>query len=155
MGGWFFASVVILILLLIIGVLFRAIPVYLIMVHVFIILLVSFLPQSTSLRYFLCIPLISIFLFCLFMSKFPVIAKNTGKIFLTLSAIYVLWNLAPGVFDLDTRLPESYAPKDAKLFWKEHMTSPSYPSAIIIQNQKAKSIFWSGPTFSEIPVIVK
>jgi len=152
MGGWFYMTMIVLSTMLLYGILVRIIPFSIVIPHLIIIVLIAFTAWSNVLRYFLFIPLNSIFLFCAYSGQYPAKIRNIGQITLALCALFVLVTLRSEIFPLDLRTPAEHAPAAAKKFWTQNLNIP-HAQAIKIKVPGAYPIFWSGPTFTEIPVV--
>jgi len=153
MGGWFFATMIIVFGLLLYGFLSKTIPPSLLLMHLVTIGVVSMTNPSFVLRYFLFVPINSLFLLCLFSDRFSAVARVVGRFSLALCALYVIVMLRSHVFHSDFRTPDHNAPREAQEFWKKNLGTV-HTKPIRIDGYGALSIFWSGPTFTEIPVIV-
>lgn len=150
MGGWFIVTVVVITFVMIFGVFLRLVPFPIVGAHFLSIIAWSFSPESQVLRYALFIPLDSLLIICLFLNHYPRYIQTWSKLLLLSCAGYVLWQISPQILDLDLRPPESFAPANAKLFWEEHALYQSTDPILV--KDGSRSIYWSGPTFSEFPV---
>jgi hypothetical protein len=153
MGGWFFLSVLVVALLLVIGALSGAIPRPLFAAHVVSAIVIAVIPRYFELRYALFVPLNSLVLLTSFGSRLPRSVRLSGAMALTLCGGYVLWSLRSSAFSFDLRPPERFAPKEARAFWRSEI-GKTHTSPVTIGIHDPDAIFWAGPTFSEIPVKV-
>jgi len=146
-GGWFFGTSIIMLLMLAIGLYRKYIDrlsgtILLVSIAVF-----ACLSHSIELRYSLYFPLCALYLICLSLESYGFYVRWACKILVVACVIYVFRNLPP-IWQLDTRLPAEYASEEAKAFWKEHEGSKE----VLYVPKGAKAIFYSGPTFTELRV---
>ncbi|MDO8468682.1 MAG: hypothetical protein Q7S29_02900 [Candidatus Peribacter sp.] len=153
MGGWFFVTVCIATVLLLIGFGKKIIPRFPLAAFFCAIAGISTILLYLELRYALFIPLIAAFLLSAFWDGYPRIIRLTAQTALILCALYVASQLPADFWSMDTRPPEAFAPPEARAFWIQHQNE-KLTEPIPIKRAGSMSIFWSGPTFSEIPVIV-
>jgi hypothetical protein len=112
--------------------------------------LVSLLPQSHELRYWLFVPL------GLAVATALGLASDVGRPArvlrgsLVLGAAFVLFVTRP--FALDSRPPAAFAPAKARAFWAVQAAHPS-PAPVRVCDVNPDGIFYAGPTFREYPVI--
>lgn len=110
---------------------------------------VAVLPQGHELRYWLFIPIVLAIWTARGLAQSPRWTRVAfGSVFLA-AAVWVL--LAVDPFTLDTRPPATFAPQDAREFWRAHAPDPHGPPARIC-GWIPRAIYWSGPTFREYRV---
>jgi hypothetical protein len=147
MGGWFFVSMGVLSFLFLLA-LFRgaiSIPVGATFLGCFV--LTAVLPQSHELRYWLYIPLSLILLLVLHEKSYPRHILITARGILAICGGYVLYSLSP--YPINWSTPDAYAPHAAKAFWVLHLGESE---TICITAPRNMSLFFAGPSFTEIPV---
>jgi hypothetical protein len=117
MGGWFFATVIVLALLTAYGVLRKIIPGWVGWAHLLTILAFVVLPHSHELRYGLFIPIDSILLLCLYLVLYPPVWKKAGLTALAACAVFVVWTLRVNILTFDLRPPSSFP------YYVEHLAN--------------------------------
>jgi len=112
--------------------------------------LVSVLPQSHELRYWLFAPLTLAFWTARGIESSPPSLRRVMKAALFGGAIFVLFATHP--FAIDARPPQVFAPRAARAFWAQQAAHPS-TEPVKICDVNPDGIFWSGPSFREYRVV--
>jgi hypothetical protein len=111
--------------------------------------LVSCLPQSHELRYWLFVPLCLAIATALGLGQEVTRPARLLRAALAAAALFVLFETRP--FRLDSRPPAELAPDDAVAFWAEQAAHPK-PEPVRICNVNPNGIFYAGPSFREYRV---
>jgi hypothetical protein len=114
------------------------------------VVLVAVLPQGHELRYWLFVPLTLAFWTSRVIADLPTLARRTLKSALFAGALFVVAATRP--FAIDARPPADFAPAKARAFWSAQQADPS-PTPVKVCDVNPDGIYWSGPTFREVPVI--
>jgi hypothetical protein len=112
--------------------------------------LVSILPQSHELRYWLFVPLGLAIATALGLAPDVARPARTLRAALVVGAAFVLFMTRP--FALDPRPPEALAPAKAIAFWAEQTAHPR-PEPVRICEVNPEGIFYAGPHFREFRVV--
>lgn len=148
MGGWFFATVLVLGAYFLLSAFQGAVPRSFVLLFCLAVAGSSAIPQSHELRYSLYIPLVMAFIFArsrLRSGWWITLVLQAGVV---VCALYVLYTVYP--FSIDRRPPSEHAPMEARQFWTEAARDPKRNYRIC--GHMPMVIFWSGPTFREFDV---
>ncbi len=146
MGGWFVLTVGLLVSIALLSFYWRFLPIWVGLIFLGSVMLISILPQSHDLRYWLFVPLSLAIFFGRSLPKFSKKFRFVMKLGIFVSAAYVLWKI--DLFYFDSRPPRAFAPVQAVSFWEEQKGKPQ-TTLIEICGKMPHTIFWSGPTFNE------
>jgi hypothetical protein len=114
-------------------------------VMLFAMALISAMPQSHELRYWLAMPMI----WALIIVSRQEFLRGVGvKGLLVVILCYTLYSIKDNAFFIDLRQPSQFAPSYAREFWNEASSDKVYS----ICNRIPYGLFWSGPTFREYMV---
>ncbi len=144
MGGWFFATFMLLFAAFFASVRSGAVPMFPAAIFFAATAAVGFLPQSHELRYWLFVP-VSLAMFTgLGLDALSPRLRAGLRVGFALLAIYVVAKTATWSIDLSP--PESFAPDEARAYWE----NPARP--LLVCDRVPQTIYWAGPTFKEFPV---
>jgi 4-amino-4-deoxy-L-arabinose transferase-like glycosyltransferase len=154
LGGLSMVSIAILLLAVFIAYKKRLMPKATAIVFAVAVGVVSILPQSHELRYWLFIPLVLCFFFSRLMteeSALPVLFRGRLQAALACSALFTI--ACNQCFRLDLRPLVQRAPEAAVAYWRRAANLPDQ-KAVEIHAPMERAIFWSGPDFNTYRVVL-
>jgi hypothetical protein len=153
LGGWYYVTVLVLLVSAACAVVKRRVAAAPAAAFCVSVLLVSCLPQSQELRYWLFVPLSLAAVFGATVPQLHSVVSVPIKASILACAVFVVWKnglWVPSTIDL--RPPEVFAPEEAKAFWKENEVREKNQPPIRVCGKNPFTLYWSGPTLNEIPV---
>lgn len=144
MGGWFVATFSLLLASVVYLGWRRRLDVHVAALLAVLIVTTAMTPQSHELRYWVFVPFSLAVVFARYADELGGLKAGMAA-----AALYVLSTAPP--WPLDTRAPREWAPVPAREFWALATAKPR--SSWTICWQAKDTVFWSGPTFREFPVV--
>lgn len=150
MGGWFWITVFLFILVCTRGLLRKVLPLSTGLMLLTCVVTAALCPQSHELRYWLFLPLSAAGLSAWTLQSETQIWGTGFKLLFAAAAIYVCAAiLSP--FQIKSRPASAYAPEQAVAFWNSQKKESS-SKVLSVCNAKPYAIFWSGPEFNSYRV---
>ena len=149
MGGWFFATVLILLVAIAFGLRTKVLDWMPVAIFASCAALPSILTFSHALRYWLFIPIAASYLAAEAFAGFSRRVAMPFQIGLAGCAVFVCWTVLPP-FTIDTAHPADYAPENARKFWVAR--AANMDGRTIAVSAHPYSMFWAGPEFNTFKV---
>ncbi len=149
MGGWFFATVLILLAAIACGLRMKILDRMPVVIFASCAALPAFLTFSHSLRYWLFVPIAASYLAAEALVGLHRRASMLLKFGLTVCAVFVCWTVLPP-FTIDTACAAEYAPEKAAKFWVAR--AADMDGRTIAVSAHPYSMFWAGPDFNTFKV---